>query len=194
METKIKTAPIVEPVSLNELKDHLHIEHSDTDHDDYLDLLIKAVRGFIEEVLNRKLITQTWYLYLDDWPIINEYFEVPFGNLQSVTSIKYKGTNGAEVIWDSANYIVATEYDVGRIVLGHNKSWPTSVLYPSLPITVEFVCGYGNAGTTVSNSLLNGMKKIMSEMYVNREIKPSSDWQNSLAGSLILQHKIWQVY
>lgn len=194
METKIKTEPAVEPISLDELKDHLHIPRANTDEDDYLPLLIKAVRVFAEDALNRKLITQTWYLYLDDWPIIKEYFEVPFGNLQSVESIKYKGTDGSNTIWNPDNYIVATEHDVGRIVLGYNKSWPTSILYPSLPITVEFACGYGGSRDNIPGSLLSGMKEIMSEMYTNREIEPNPNWRDSLAGSLLLQHKIWWIY
>lgn len=194
METVIKTEPSVEPISLNELKDHLHIPRANTDEDDYLPSLIKSVRVFVEEKLNRKLITQTWYLYLDNWPIIEEYFELPYGRLQSVISIKYKGTDGSESTWNSNNYIAGIGYEVGRVILGYNKSWPTSVLYPSLPIIVEFKCGYGDVGVDVPDSILSAMKKIMSDMHEEREIRPKANLMDSLAGDLISSYKIWQVY
>ncbi len=63
--------------------------------DDLLTEHIVTARQFVEDGTGRGLLTQTWDLYLDKFPVKN-YIEIPFGNLQSVTSIKYKDTDGVE--------------------------------------------------------------------------------------------------
>ena len=172
METTLKTAPTVEPISLDEAKRHLRIEIDETNHDDYLQDLIVVARNQVEMITWRKLITQTWYAYLQDWPCSwpsAEYIELPFGNLQSVTAIKYTDSDGDESTWDSTEYIVGTDYQKGRVTLADGYTWPNETLYPSNPIEVEFLCGYGLA-VSVPSQIKHAMKMIMSELFENREI------------------------
>jgi len=168
METTLKTAPTKEPVSLDEVKQHLRIELELTDHDDYLTTLIKDAREYAEELTWRKFITQTWYAYYDDWPCYN-YFELPFGSLQSVTAIKYTDTDAAELTWSSAEYIVGIDYQKGRVTLDDGYTWPNVVLYPSNPIEVEFKCGYGAAATDVPANIKKAMKIMIADSFENRE-------------------------
>jgi hypothetical protein len=93
--------------------------------DDLLIALITTARETVEAHTRRALFTQTWYLYLDRFPD-KDYIEIPFGNLASVTSIKYKDTDGTETTMTvTTDYLVETNGDQhGRIVLPYGVSWP----------------------------------------------------------------------
>jgi len=167
METTLKTAPAVEPITLYEAKRHIRVDIDNVDHDDYLETLIPTSRQRVEDITWRKLITQTWYGYLQDWPS-GDYIELPFGSLQSVTTIKYTDDDGDQSTWDSAEYIVGTDYMKGRVTLADGEVWPNDNLYPSNPIQIEFVCGYGLA-VAVPAQIKHAIKMILSEIYENRE-------------------------
>jgi len=57
--------------------------------DDLITSLIVSAREHVEDILRKKLITQKWNYYLDEWPSEN-YIKLPFGNLQS--NVKATGT------------------------------------------------------------------------------------------------------
>ena len=168
MKTVLKTAPVKYPISLKEAKEHLRIEIGETAEDDYIDSLIAAATDKAEQFLHRRLITQTWYYYLETWPA-GDTIVIPFGKLQSVTSIKYKDEDGDESTWSSDEYIVDIKTDPGEIVLDYNESFPDDTLYPSNAITIEFLCGYGTSGSDIDPMILSAMKLIISDLYENRE-------------------------
>jgi len=137
--------------------------------DIFLTNLIKAGREFVEATQRRALMTQTWKLLLDEWPGGNT-LEVPLPPLQSITSIKYKDHTGNESTFSDSYYIVDTERQPGRIVLAYNQSWPsTTALYPSNPIYIEYVCGYGTSPSAVPERTRLGLKMLIAHFYENRE-------------------------
>jgi len=168
MNTKLKTAPVKMPVTLEEVKNHLRIELDYTTDDEYIKTLIKTATQTAEQFLHRRLITQTWYCYLGCWPLSNR-LSIPFGQLQSVTSIKYKDTDGDETTWTASNYIVNVDSDPGQVVLAYDAVWPTETLYPSNPITIEYVCGYGTDESDVEDNIRHAIKIIISNLYETRE-------------------------
>ena len=166
MALTLVTAPLIEPVTLAEAKDHLRV--SIADDDDYITGLIAAARRFVENDLGRALITQTWDLFLSEFPTVDE-IEIPHPPLQSVTSLKYKNSAGTETTWAASNYIVDTNSEPGRIVLTYSNSWPTDTLYPANPITIRFVAGYGDDRSDVDSGPLHATKLLISAWYENRE-------------------------
>jgi uncharacterized phiE125 gp8 family phage protein len=168
IELKIKTAPSVYPLSLADAKEHLYIDSGNTDHDDYIEAIIKVATADAEAYTRRRFISQTWYAYLPDWPD-EDYFVLPYGQLQSVTSITYKDTDGIASTLSTSEYIVESGSDPGKIVLAYDKSWPTDTLYPSNPITVEYVCGYGDAGSDVPDAIIHALKLRVSDIFEHRE-------------------------
>ncbi len=151
MKTKQLILPSIYPITLAEAKKQCEIDDDDTAHDTYMHTLIMSATSEAEQFLHRRLVSQTWQYWIDCWPWSN-YFKIPFGSLQSVSSIKYKDETGAETTWDDSEYIVDTETEPGRIVLGYNESWPTDTLYPSNPIKIEFTCGYFMGPTWATNT------------------------------------------
>ena len=162
---KIKTAPTIEPVSLLEAQEHLRI---DVDDDAGLVTnLITAAREYCEGFQRRAFISQTWYLYLDEWP---EYIEVPLPPLQSSgLSITYYDTANAPLAVSSGDYYVDTNSTPGRIILNYGKTWPSTTLRSANGICVEFIAGYGATAATVPASVRQAMLLLIAHWYENRE-------------------------
>jgi len=83
MRLKLKTAPTVEPFTLDEAKNQLRVEV--TTDDALITSLIKAARQMAESEMHRAFITQTWQMYLDTE---SAEIEIPKPPLQNVVSIK----------------------------------------------------------------------------------------------------------
>ncbi len=139
MKTTIVTEPTGNVISLDEAVKHLN--GVPTEDYGYVQSAIFSAVAAVENITNRKLLTQTWTAYADRWPAAG--FQLPYGNLQSVASVKYLDTDGTEHTVDSADYIVDIVSDPGWVRLAYGASWPTESLYPSNPIRIEFTCGYG---------------------------------------------------
>lgn len=166
--TTLVTAAEDQPVSLPEAKAHLRISDSITDEHSYIDTLVVAATRIVEKYTGRALITQTHDLFLSDFPGTDN-IRVPMPELQSVTTLKYKDTDGTQSTWAGSNYIVETDGLIGRVVLAYGKSWPTDTLYPSLPIAVRFVAGYGDEPGDVPEPLHQAILIQVAELYENRE-------------------------
>jgi uncharacterized phiE125 gp8 family phage protein len=169
MKKALKTAPLALPVSQAEAKAHLRIPELETGFDDYIDLLISVATAQAESFTGRRFVTQTWYGYLDNWPA-GDRFELPFGRLQSVTSIKYQDSDEDEQTFSSSLYLVNTDSDPGFVCLAYQQDWPSATLSPSRPITVEFVCGYGLAAAVPEN-IKHAIKTRIADLFMNRENK-----------------------
>ena len=152
MKTKNLTLPSQYPITLAEAKKQCEIDDDDTAHDTFVKGLVMAATSQAEQYLHRRLVTQTWKMWLDCWPY-SESILLPFGRLQSVTSVKYTDYAGDQATMPTDDYIVDTESEIGGIVLGYNKTWPTVTLYPSNPIEVEFTCGYFIGSTWIKETV-----------------------------------------
>lgn len=110
--------------------------------------LIVEAREYVEDLTGRAVITQTWDCYLERWPC-SDRIVLPFGNLASVVFVTYKDTVGAvTTLTENIDYLVETNGGQhGAIVLPYGNTWPNSTLYPSNPITIRYVCGYGLAAS-----------------------------------------------
>lgn len=132
--------------------------------DDKLNGLIATVREYAEDILNRRLITQTWDVYFDDWPDGSE-LEMPYGELQSVTWLKYTDCDDTETTVSTDDYYVDTISDPGQVVLKHGKSWPSATLRTYAPITARIVCGYGDTADDVPSQIKTAIKIGIAKLY-----------------------------
>ncbi len=174
MALKLITAPAAEPVTLTEAKTHCAVDGND--HDTLLTSLIQAAREYAEGYQNRALVTQTWELVLDDWPA-EDYIEIPLPPLQSITSIKYKDTDGTETTLGTDQYIVDTDSFLGRAALAYNCSWPTTTLYPVAGIRIRFVAGYGLAAS-VPQATKQALLLLIGHWFANRETASERSMQD----------------
>ncbi|ADK13442.1 head-tail connector protein [Clostridium ljungdahlii] len=163
MALKIITPPAVEPITLEEAKQHLRVTGSD---DDIILLsMIRQAREFCEDFQNRKYITQTLEMVLDSFPNDNYISFKNCSPVQSVESVKYYDSGGREYIFDSSNYIVDTDSFVNRIVLGYCKLWPTIALQTANAVRVRFTAGFGDKPENVPETVKWAMVLHMRLLY-----------------------------
>lgn len=156
--------PTAWPVTDEAIREHCNV----TDHDDdaRLSEYIKAATRHIERLSRKQLITQTWRATGDNWP--GDIIELPKRPLQSVTSVKYYDSSDVQQTASSGLYTVDTDATPGRIVLDYGESWPTNRGHKN-DIEVTFVCGYGDAGSDVPDTLIHAMKMLISHWNELRE-------------------------
>lgn len=190
-KTVLVTKPETLPVALTDVKRHLNVDWDDDDS--LIEGYIQAAAFQVENILNRKLVTQTWKALYESWP--GEYFSIPFGKLQSITSVKYKDTAAAESTLAATEYISDIDSDPGRAVLGYNKLWPTTELYPSNPIAIQFVCGYGGIDD-VPYPIKSAIMLLVGDFYAHREsfVVGSTQMVSELPGyimNLLGSYRLW---
>lgn len=186
----LATPPATEPITTAEAKSHLRVDISDDDA--LIGGLITAARETAENILSRALITQTWQLVLDSFPggsrVLSRFpsnttvqpytamspwylsggFKLPFPPLQSVSSITYVDQDGNSNTVPSADYVVDTAHEPGRVFLKYGASWPSVALQPAAGVTIEYVAGYGDA-SDVPQAIKQAMLLIIGDLYEHRE-------------------------
>ena len=176
MDGKLKVITPVsgEPISVDDVKDQLRIDIAN--EDDYIADLIFAVREYAESYTGRALATQTLEILLDGFPDL-DFIEIQSPPLQSVTSVKYKDSTGAEITMAATtDYLVDTEQEPGRIVLPLFKAWPAVTLYPVNPIRIRYVAGYDGATLKIPYGLKAALLLHVGLLYKYRddEIPPGA--------------------
>jgi uncharacterized phiE125 gp8 family phage protein len=167
MPQTLVTAPTEYPVTLSELKAHCRVSSEFYDDDAYLEDLIKVATDFVEDQTSNRFITQTWDLFLDDFPDGDE-ITLPFGKLQSVTYVTYTDSGGVTYTLDPTGYDADTDSVPGRLVLAYGETWPSVTLSPTNPVSVRFVTGYG-ARADVPYKVKQAVKLYAAHLYENRE-------------------------
>lgn len=172
----VVTSPPVEPITRDEAK--LHCRVDGTADDVYIDSLIVAARRHVEQLTNRALIETTFDWWLDDFPwYSNVPILLPRNPLQSVTYIKYYDSNSTLQTWDSANYTVDTDSEVGRIFPVYDGDWPTGSRGYKKDVNIRFVAGYTDSGSSprdysdgIPQELKQAMLLLVGHYYKHREL------------------------
>ncbi len=168
MSLKLITAPTVEPITLQETKDHLRVDG--TTDDALISALILAARQHLDGRdgwLGRALMAQTWDYTLDEFPP-GDFIRLPLAPVQSVTSISYTDTDGASQTFSSASYALGADLDwQPRVNLGYGLTWASTRGVPDA-VTVRFVAGYANANA-VPAPIKAALLLTVGHLYENRE-------------------------
>lgn len=178
--------------------------------DSLLTAIIQASREYVEDLLSRKLLTQTWDYYLDDWPHDRpeqhyrygqkRAIDIPFGNLQSVTTVAYKDAAGTTTtLTENTDYYVEKNGEMcGRVVRPYGMPWPLVMLWPSQPIAIRFICGWASAAL-IPGKIKSAMLMIAADLYANREafVEATSKTviaENLTVGRLLSSMKLWDEF
>lgn len=159
------TEPEVEPLSLDDAKQHLRFSHDY--EDDLIRSLIVAARRYAETYTGKAFITQTLKLTRDTFP--NGCFRLPRPPLQTVTHIKYTNTLGVLTTVDSSTYVVDATTEVGRIGLADGETWPTDAIQQIAAVQVTYDAGYGDTASSVPQTIKQAMKLLIGHWFANRE-------------------------
>jgi len=164
----LTSAAAAEPLTVtdNLLREQLRVDH--TSDNTLLGLQITAARERVERVTGRALITQTWTAYWDSFPG-SDTIELPRPPLQSVTYVKYYDTDDTVATFSSANYDVDITGMVGLVRLKYALNWPTTTLRPTKGVEIQFVCGFGTAGSSVPGGLLQAVVLEVAQAYYGED-------------------------
>ena len=165
MPSILLTPPAVEPLSLDEAKDYLRVEHADDDA--LIATLITSARAHVEAQTRRALITQTWRHSRDAWPADGRIAVLP-APLQALAAARVYDEDGVAQAIDLETFVVDAIAAPGVVAFP-----PWSVPAPGrrpAGIELDLVVGYGNAASDVPEPLRLAMRLLLSHWYENRGI------------------------
>lgn len=208
----IVTPPTEEPVTQDEVIDHLRIDATDVE-DTLLPIYISAVRRWIERLAGIAFISQTLEWARDFFPptgltygltrmgyppIGSDIWEsdafgsiiLPRPPLISVTSVTYVDGSGATQTLATNQYQVDTRSYPGRIAPAYGVSWPDTRWQPNA-VVVRYVAGYTDAAS-VPEDLKQVVLLACGMLYENREeLIDGSLNATGILKRLLANHRAW---
>ena len=204
MKTVRATSSTGEDLSLEEIKEHLRVPAGYTDEDNYLRRIRSIARSVVEDETGRKLLRETWYHYIDQWPA-GDSIELPyppFAGLSSrTTGLVYWDADRSSTLLDSSTVIYMDTASLpGRVVLDDDYSWPVESLHNYNPIRLEFYCGYGDGSSSdpaIPEAIKQAELLILSDLYETRENSIVGQGYSAVsaplsAKSLLMPYKVWK--
>jgi len=181
MIVKLITAPILEPVTLAEVKTQVRVYN--TDSDVLLQSFLNSSVLQAEDQMGRVLLSQAWAVIFDSWTEMTARV-LPKGQLASVASIKYNDEDGAEQTVSTDDYLVyGVGTDAGKIIIHADSDFDYPDLYEKDPITVTYVCGYASV-SLVPEIIKTGIKLLVEGVFHDTDV------ENAVAAHLN-SHRIW---
>jgi uncharacterized phiE125 gp8 family phage protein len=164
---KRTTAPAVEPVTLAEAKAHCRVDIS-TD-DALIQGYITTAREWVEDYIDRALVTQQLVMKLDAFPAEIELPRPPMiasGTATAVTITYVTGDAGGTVTLAASQYRVDRDSTPGIVRNLYAGSWPSHLLDQN-SVTVSWWAGYGDAAS-VPQRVKSAILMCVHELYEKR--------------------------
>lgn len=160
----VTVAPTTLPLTINEVKEHLHLDLDDKTQDALLKVLIRAATDYAEKYTKRDFITRTYETLRDSF---TDSLEIRRSPLQSVTTVEYL-QDGLFVTVSTDIYFATNSNTFSRLTLKTGQVWPTDIDLQEQSVKITFKSGYGNNLSSVPDALREGMLQYISAMYENR--------------------------
>lgn len=144
-------APIAEPISLIEAKEHMSM--LENDHDNKISNLIKVATVAVQDKTNRQLMSATFELYADNF--VTKLRKNP---IQSIVKIEYMDENEVYQTLDSSLYYLYEDNGIGKI---NYSDIPTLPLSHKKAVKITFICGY----ITVPEPIKQYLKILVESMF-----------------------------
>jgi uncharacterized phiE125 gp8 family phage protein len=158
------TGPTAQPISLEEVKEHLYIVNSDTTRDNYLsDIQDSAVDQFQSDT-EYQVMEATYKLTLPDFP--SDYIDIPLIPVSSITTFSYytDKTSTSTLVLDTDFWLVKNDRSAKLYPV---NSWPSAGDRPDA-VQITFVAGYSTQ-SQIPTRLLHGLKFLIGHYNENRQ-------------------------
>lgn len=184
-----------EPVVASDAK--LQASIGFADDDDLITSFCKTARAIVEAETNRAIVTQTRTLRMSDFPDgARQVFDLPGGNILSLTSIAYVDAAGDPQTMSAADYALenGTARKTARVSLAADASWP-AVEAAGLPVTVTYEAGYdpdASPAVTAPESLLTAIRMVAAYLFGQREsaIEGKGVTENPVYRQIVAQMRV----
>jgi len=167
MSAILTIPPALEPLSLLEAKAHLKVET--IIDDDLITRLIITARQQVESWIDKVLISQSWKIYLDNWPADGE-IRLPVCPIMQVDDLRTYSDEDIAAVVDPSHYYVDLAATPQRLILRGSRTW----LKPGRPVNgieIEVTAGYGLDGDSVPAPLREAMLLLIAQWYENRQLE-----------------------
>ena len=170
---KIITEPIVEPITVEEVKDFARIDGNDEDA--MIETFVVTARHAAELYTGRAFISQSVRLVLDEWNL--RALDLPMPPLISVTNVQTVDEDDSTTDFDSAKYYVVTESIPGKVVIKNDYALPSNDVRTSGGYRVNYIAGYGTTPSSVPRAIRTALLLWVTEIYEKRDLagEPSPD-------------------
>lgn len=161
MSSLLLAAPAVEPLSLDEAKAFLRVEHNDDDA--LISALIAASRIHVETETRRALITQSWRIVFDDWPECGRLPVRP-APLRALTAARVYDVQGSAHVIDLQAFVL----ELGASELAF---MPWVLMQPTriaAGVELDVMVGYSDTALNVPEPLRQAMRLLIAHWYENR--------------------------
>ena len=184
MSLEIHTPPGAEPVTLEQVKAYLRVDH---DAEDALIAdLIASARGLVEDYLQRCLITRRLIERLDRWGdrLRCGAFFLKRPDVRTIHAIKTFDANGAPEFFNPGRWRLDAASLPSRILL-NSGGFPVPGRARQ-GIEIDFTCGYGDAPESIPAPIRNALLILIADRYERRE--GDSDFIPASARNLLLPY------
>lgn len=187
MNLQTITQPAGDPVTLQEVYDHLRLvpEDSPPEHpqDDMLERLIKVATGEVEKLTKRALVEQTVRLWTDRFPYYGccfstdrwwsvmgrGYIELLRPPLIAVQSVRYRDVDNAFQTIDTDQYFVTDDL-VPRLMFADTFSPPTLYARDDA-VVIDYVVGYPPEGSPAEDYAANIPEELKQAVLLGVELQ-----------------------
>lgn len=161
MSSLLLTAPAEEPLSLDEARTFLRVEHGDDD--ELIAALIAGARIHVEAQTRRALITQSWRIMADNWPEDGRIAVRP-APLQALTAARVYDSDGNAQAVDLQAFVP----DKAASVLAFAPWALPSPGRLAAGIELDLTVGYGDTALAVPEPLRQAVRLLVAHWYENR--------------------------
>lgn len=162
MSIQMISAPVVEPVTLAELKSHLSL--SADDENELISMLIVVARATIERMTGRLLITQSWRLGFDMVPA-DGLLVLPIAPIQTVSAVIIHDGLGGSTVWPGSSYTLDLVGEPARLLFNDTPPIPGRRL---AGVEIDVIAGYGATAASVPAELVQAVKLTAAHWYARR--------------------------
>lgn len=163
MSSILLSGPALEPVTLDESKAWLRVEHDDDD--DVIAALIAGARTHVEAQTRRALITQNWRLVRDAWPDDGQIAVLP-APLRELIAARVYRLDGT--IQDIDVDAFAADVAAAPAVLAFASGALPVPGRVAAGIELDVEVGYGDAPLDVPECLRQAIRILVAHWYENR--------------------------
>ena len=188
MNLTVSVQPTLEPVTVDEQQSWSRI--TDEAESAHLEALIKGARVYVEQYLQRALMTQT---LIERFDYFTGYFELQRGPVQSITSVQYIDVAGSTQTISSANYYTDLVSTPARIWPATSYTWPSTFDRPNA-VTLTYVAGWSDAAS-VPQPIKMAISMLVDHWYENRApfvVGQTVTEMPLTVSSLLAPWRIWQ--
>lgn len=173
-ELILATAPTANPITDDEAKEQIRVEH--TDDDTHIGLLVDAATKKIEETLGKQLVRATYNLYLDRFPTGRNRIIFPINPVSAITSITYEDEDSASQTWtdgDNGFQKTIAGNDIRATVApAPDESYPATEANRLRAVNILFNAGYSDSEGNVASipeNYKHALKMYVALLYDYRE-------------------------